>query len=192
MLKKLMIFVVGGGIGAVSSYFITKDICERRFQKEIEELKEHFAETRTPVVTVKEEESTPSEQKPEVEQPSNILYTSTADARVDYNALYPTKEVKKPVVETVSKPEVYIIDRDAFNDESYDFENVSLVLYADGVLADSSDAQLNPIAEGLTHDILNQIIESDEDEMFVRSEVLHIDFNIYKDLRDYSEIVTPF
>ena len=86
--------------------------------------------------------------------------------------------------------EIYVIAPDQVGD--YDeYELVSLTYYADGVLTDSEN---NPILEEdiedyVVPDFADHFGEYEDDSVFVRNEVMEIEYEILRDLRNYSDIV---
>ena len=85
----------------------------------------------------------------------------------------------------------YVISPDEFGNE-FDYEEVSLTYYADGVLTDDQDNIIEDV-EGLVGlDSLNHFGEYEDDSVFVRNDALQTDYEILADLRNYSDVCTVF
>ena len=85
----------------------------------------------------------------------------------------------------------YVISPDEFGNE-FDYEEVSLTYYADGVLTDDQDNIIEDVDGLVGLDSLNHFGEYEDDSVFVRNDALQTDYEILADLRNYSDICTVF
>ena len=70
----------------------------------------------------------------------------------------------------------------------FDYEEVSLTYYADGVLTDDQDNIIEDV-EGLVGlDSLNHFGEYEDDSVYIRDEMNEMDYEILKSEKKFSEI----
>ena len=79
----------------------------------------------------------------------------------------------------------YVISPDEFG-ELEDYAKVSLTYFADGVLADECGEIVDDVEE-IIGDGLDHFGEYEDDSVFVRSDAKRCDYEILKDLRDFSD-----
>lgn len=180
-------FVLGAISGGAATYFITKKKFEERAQKEIDSVKEYFT---VPKVELKKEDiaKEPNDEKKDViaeqavKRPSLTEYAKKLKdgGYVNYSDknVNPEKDEK---IESSMKPEV--IDPDEYgDDETYD--QVSLTLYSDGVLADEDDTILN-INEVIGEGNLDRMGEYEDDALHVKNNVRKVYYEVLADERSY-------
>ena len=84
----------------------------------------------------------------------------------------------------------YVIPPEEFGEiEEYDTE--SLTYYQDGVLTDQDDSIIDNIDELIGEDSLTHFGEFEDDSVFVRNDKLRCDYEILRDLRNYSDVNRP-
>ena len=180
-------FVLGVISGGTVTYFITKKKFEERAQKEIDSVKEYFT---VPKVELKKEDiaKEPIDEKKDViaeqavKRPSLTEYAKKLKdgGYVNYSDknVNPEKDEK---IESSMKPEV--IDPNEYgDDETYD--QVSLTLYSDGVLADEDDTILN-INEVIGEGNLDRMGEYEDDALHVKNNVRKVYYEVLADERSY-------
>lgn len=180
-------FVLGAISGGTVTYFITKKKFEERAQKEIDSVKEYFT---VPKVELKKDDiaKEPIDEKKDViaeqavKRPSLTEYAKKLKdgGYVNYSDknVNPEKDEK---IESSMKPEV--IDPNEYgDDETYD--QVSLTLYADGVLADEDDTILN-INEVIGEGNLDRMGEYEDDALHVKNNVRKVYYEVLADERSY-------
>lgn len=180
-------FVLGAISGGTVTYFITKKKFEERAQKEIDSVKEYFT---VPKVELKKENiaKEPIDEKKDViaeqavKRPSLTEYAKKLKdgGYVNYSDknVNPEKDEK---IESSMKPEV--IDPNEYgDDETYD--QVSLTLYSDGVLADEDDTILN-INEVIGEGNLDRMGEYEDDALHVKNNVRKVYYEVLADERSY-------
>lgn len=192
-LSNVFAFAVGALIGSAVTWKLVKTKYERIAHEEINSVKEVFSnKKKEPVEDVVEEiEETPVDNEP-VESESNAIsemkhaYNSVV-GKLGYN--HYSKEGGSTMTD---KP--HIISPDEFDENGYKIK--TMFLYADDVLTNDDD---KPIKEkdaeklvgmdALT--IRSHFGEYEDDSVFVRNDKLKTDFEILKDLRNYSELGMP-
>lgn len=70
-----------------------------------------------------------------------------------------------------------------------DHETVSLLYYADGVLADDSGDKVEDIADKVGADFYTHFGEYEEDSVFIRNDARKCDYEILMDSRNYDEVL---
>lgn len=86
----------------------------------------------------------------------------------------------------VEKP--YVISPEEFG-EFEEYEKISLTYYADEVLADENDEEVDDVEEIVGKGSLNHFGEYEDDSVFVRNDRLKCDYEILLDQRNYSDVV---
>lgn len=180
-------FVLGAISGGAATYFITKKKFEERAQAEIESVKEYFTVPKVELKkddiakeSIEEKKDVIAEQatkKPSLTEYAKKLkdggYINYSDRNVN-----PENDEK---IESSMKPEV--IDPNEYgDDETYD--QVSLTLYADGVLADEDDTILN-INEVVGEGNLDRMGEYEDDALHVKNNVRKVYYEVLADERSY-------
>lgn len=182
-------FVLGAISGGAATYFITKKKFEERAQAEIDSVKEYFT---VPKVELKKDDiaKESSDEKKDViaeqavKRPSLTEYAKKLKdgGYVNYSDrnVNPEKDEK---IESSMKPEV-IHPNEFGDDETYD--QVSLTLYADGVLADEDDTILN-INEVIGEGNLDRMGEYEDDALHVKNNVRKVYYEVLADERSYMD-----
>ena len=85
----------------------------------------------------------------------------------------------------VEKP--YVISPEEFG-EFEEYEKISLTYYADEVLADENDEEVDDVDEIVGEESLNHFGEYEDDSVFVRNDRLKCDYEILLDQRNYSDV----
>ena len=174
-LNKVLWFAAGAVIGVAVSrgYFKTK--YERISQKKVESMRWAFSNMH---------QSEPEQGDTEsAEEPVTIV----ADI-ISRNAYASNDVVTEPFgkeVEGVHRP--YVISPDEFS-EYDDYETQSLDYYADGVLSDNMGNVVEDIDSMVGRDSLTHFGEYEDDAVHVRNDALKCDFEILRDLRNYSDV----
>lgn len=177
--NKVLWFTVGAVIGAAvtRSYFKTK--YERATQEKIDSMKWAFSNMY---------QSEPVEGDTEANTESTEEPVSIVADIISRNAYDTTDDATEPVrkeVEGVNRP--YVISPDEF-DTLDDYETQSLDYFDDGVLADNMGNVVEDIDAMVGRDSLSHFGEYEDDAVHVRNDALQCDFEILRDLRNYSDV----
>jgi hypothetical protein len=73
-------------------------------------------------------------------------------------------------------------------DTEDDYEVYSLTYYADGVLADEQNNPIEDVDNMVGRDSLNHFGEYEDDSVHVRNDAMKCDFEILRDLSNYSDV----
>lgn len=156
-------FAVGAAAGVAAAWAYAKKRYERIAQEEIDSVKEAFS--RKEARRKKEEES-----------------------REDTNDGYSEEKTDKKVARTIRQPEgPYVITPEDFGTRD-DYETVSLIYYADHVLADEEGVPVRDVAASVGTAALSRFGEYEDDSVFVRNDRLRCDYEILMDYRKHSDL----
>ena len=185
-LKGVFMFITGAAIGSVVTWkLLDKKLSaeyEQRFQEEVKSTKDAFARRAgahpEEVETDEEEEeqlSDVDEYEAKLKEENYLNYSNAGDVETE-------EEVKEPV----DIP--YVITPDDFG-EFDDYERISLIYYADGVLADDCDELVDDVDEIVGEESLTHFGEYEDDSVFVRNDAKKCDYEILLDQRKYSDVI---
>ena len=85
----------------------------------------------------------------------------------------------------VEKP--YVISPEEFG-EFEEYEKISLTYYADQVLTDENNEEVDDVEEIVGEESLTHFGEYEDDSVFVRNDRLKCDYEILLDQRNYSDV----
>lgn len=171
-------FVIGAAIGSFATWQYTKKKYEKIAQEEIDSVKEVFQGRFTkPGNYEQQTAANNAKSKPAINEYISVLEKHGYD---HYS------ETEKKEATTVTNPRV--ISPTEFDDNE-DYDKISLTLYADNVLADENDEPVDDVDEVVGEDSLGHFGEYEEDSVFVRNDDKQCDYEITKDLRNYSDVV---
>lgn len=169
MNNKILIFLAGAAIGSIATWAITKTKFERILDEELDAMEEYYSRK----LGEKEEESW--EESPMDENRSEYEEIVKSEGY--------TNEEGGHVME--SKP--YVISPEEYG-EADGYDAVSLNYFADGVITDDWNEPLEDVENTVGLDIESHFGEYEDDCVFVRNDVLKIDYEILRDLRNFSEL----
>ena len=193
ILYSSLIFVVGAALGGVLGWSLTKKKYSELAQSEINSVKEKFTIPKKDIVKKSREEKSENVSKKALNKPSLMEYTKKIKDQAYTN--YATEE--KPKENTGRYPweksedeKPYVISPDEFADgvdEKEDFEQVTLIFYADGILAtDDGDDVINNVKE-VVGDALDHIGDYEDDAIHVCNKKLKTFYEILVDERSYEK-----
>lgn len=172
-------FAAGAITGSVVSWIFAK----KKYDTVVEEVcsaEEVFAKRDKE----KKERETTKEEKVEVVEEDDDPEVDIYDDLIEYLGYSGVKEEKEDV--DVERP--YVITPDEF-DEFDDYEAISLVYFADGVLTSDNYDVVDDVDDIVGADSLNHFGEYEDDSVFVRNDRLKSDFEILIDQRKYSDVI---
>ena len=169
-LAYLAVFAFGAAAGSCVTWKVLRDKYARIAQEEIDSVKALFKDNKP------EKKDEPVEEQPNEKE----VYTQYVNNYLEHSAV---KEEEKPLVD---RP--YVISPDEFS-EFEDYEPITLTYYADGVLADDEDNIVEDVDAMVGFESLNHFGEYEDDCVFVRNDRVKCDYEILKDLRDFSDVV---
>lgn len=181
-------FIAGAGIGSVCTWQLLKQKYELIAQEEIDSVKAAYTarETGKSLVEgfcdglkVAENRTQKDEGDVDFKKYASIIQK---EGYTDYSK---TVEEKKGAA-FVEKP--YVISPEEFG-EFEEYEKISLTYYADEVLTDENDEEVDDVDEIVGKESLNHFGEYEDDSVFVRNDRLKCDYEILLDQRNYSDVV---
>lgn len=179
--SKVLWFAAGVAVGVLATNHFFKTKYERLYQEDVESVKRAF--------------SMPQQSEPVegTDKNDGILATDPTPEEVEiYSGIIskqgysttPTNSIGKEV-KGVSRP--YVISPAEFDTED-DYEVYSLTYYADGVLADEQNNPIENVDNMVGRDSLNHFGEYEDDSVHVRNDAMKCDFEILRDLSNYSDV----
>lgn len=172
-------FVAGLTIGAAGAWYYLKDKYAKLAEEEIASVKAAYAKREKP--TTEEKTISVVNAAKHMDKGSITEYTQRLQEAgyKDYSRTIDEKPSGTP-------GEVpYVISPDEFG-ELEDYTKVSLTYFADGVLADECGEIVDDVEE-IIGDGLDHFGEYEDDSVFVRSDAKRCDYEILKNLRDFSD-----
>lgn len=194
-IKTVAVFVLGMACGGGAVYFYLKDIYAKQSEEDIASAKEAFhareEKLKEQIVELQEQ------LKPDVavDVPptvlANVQTPEKADisdvARAKYQQYTPPvprgTPVEEPKADGIEAP--YVISPEEFGEVGY--TQVSLTLYADGILADEGMNIIDE-PEDIVGDALDHFGEYEDDSVYCRSDPKKCDYEILKDLRRFADV----
>lgn len=182
-------FIAGAAIGVIAGFKLSETKYQTKIQEEIASVKEAFRNRKVDISKFAPKESKKVDEvfkKPEQEV-----------RKVPYSTMYkePSKqsEEERVIVETKigeAKKGPYVISPDEFG-EDQEYEQISLIYYADNTLADDENIVMDEeeIERTVGMDSLTRFGEYEPDSVFVRNDELKTEYEILLDQRPYFEVL---
>ena len=184
--NKVLWFAAGVAVGAVATNHFFKTKYERLYQEDVESVKRAFSEPQQSEPTEGDtagdiDEILTREPTPEEVEAYNEIITARGYSTA---TIIPDNSIGEEV-EGVRRP--YVISPMDFDTED-DYEVYTLTYYADGVLTDEQNNPIENVDDMVGRDSLNTFGEYEDDAVHVRNERLKCDFEILRDLSNYSDV----
>lgn len=186
-------FVAGAAIGLIAGFKLSETKYQTKIQEEIASVKEAFRNRKIDI-----SKFAPKESKKVDEVSKKVFKKPEQEVRkVPYATMYkdPSKqsEEERVIVETKigeAKKGPYVISPDEFG-EDQEYEQISLIYYADNTLADDEDMVMDEeeIERTVGMDSLTRFGEYEPDSVFVRNDELKTEYEILLDQRPYFEVL---
>lgn len=163
--------------GGVTGFFAGKKMLEQHFRQivdeEIDSVKQAFrnyAKGGEYSCNAENKEHSSGQRTKAAPRDYRVYYNKDDDAQ--------RSEVR---LDERQKPQIRVIAPDEFDSEGY--ETVSLKYYADGVVADETGEAMTEreIEESITRESLNHFGEYEHDSVYVRNDIMQIDYEILLD-----------
>lgn len=202
-IKYLLAFAVGAAAGSITAWKLLKTKYETLTQFEVESVRDVYAK-RTERFRKLEEAyfatleahglSIDDPVEVEVEEVDNeddddddSEYFVYEHAVKQFGYTAQVDEEKKGGSESVENDRPYVITPEDFA-ELEDYDTISLIYYADGVLADDQDEVIDNVDEIVGAESLITFGEYEDDSVFVRNDRLKADYEILLDARRYVDV----
>lgn len=179
-MKNLLIFCLGASIGAVGAYFVVKKKYDEMLRNEVESVKEVYR-AKAEAAESDSNDISENEIRPSMaEKPEMMDYYNTIR-----NEKYIEPEEEKDNSDQNIPEAMYVIAPDSYGELDYD--TISFNYWADGVLTDEDDNVVDDYEDIIGGKALNSFGEYEEDSVYVRNDVLRVDYEILKDIRKFSD-----
>ena len=177
-LSKVLIFATGAAIGSVVTWKLLDAKYAQRAEREIKEVEEYYKGKYSSV-----------EEEQESEEPTFDISAVTDEVKQEYRDLVQKYKGEKGGSESmeIGTPP-YVIPPKEF-DTLEDYETINLTYYTDGVLADDEDYPVEDIENTVGKDFASHFGEYEDDSVFVRNEMLKVDYEILMDYRPFKDVV---
>lgn len=197
-LLKTLIFVAGAAVGAAVMYKSLKDKFEQEVHEEVESVKQAYRDARPNVIPVDREEV--EENDKILAQDVPLKYNGRAE-KVDYHRIshelgYISEDgthiTQKDLIEVedpsmLKHQEPYVISPAEFGEMGYD--KISLTYFADHVLVDDNYDLIEDVDATVGEGSLETFGEYEDDSVFVRNDILQVDYEILLDYRTFEEFI---
>lgn len=209
-ITRSLIFIAGGAIGSITTFFLVKGRYQKKADEEIAEMKQHYMNKYNVDLDVaaeklfdaamedtneddESEDSIPAKtaivgSKKSADNPSLSEYKDLIEKR-DYAQYY--EEQSKQYIEgeeadNKMSDDPYVISPEEFGDMD-DYDEISLTYYSDGFLVDDNDELLDAkeIEDAIGWDALDRFGEYEDDSVHVRNDRRKCDYEILRDSRKY-------
>lgn len=175
-LTNTLIFVAGAAVGSLITWKALDSRYKQILREEEAAIREYYEgkyeEDEALRDTVKEAHDFIDDK---IEEARNILKDNGYTTE---NNIKREDELMKP----------YVIESEELGElDGYDVD--SLIYYADGILANDVDERIDDIDDVVGEESLTHFGEYEEDTVCVRNDRLKTDFEICRDLRNYSDVV---
>lgn len=183
-MNKFFIFALGAAAGSIVTWKLLKTKYEKIAQDEIESMKDYISRKEQKLSNTKETASEVSKDEKK-DEPTEIEEAEEIITELGYKNYADASNTRQK--ESVNPP--YVITPEEFTDDP-SYAVVSLTYYADGVLADDWDAVVEDVDGLVGKDSLRHFGQYEDDSVYVRNDELKTDFEILRDTRRYSDVVT--
>lgn len=179
--SSILAFIFGAAIGSVITWRLVKTKYEQYADNEIKEMKEYYSSK----TENRKKQETPIEESTE----NDTVDSPKTAANVEYQKIIKennyTDDIMEGVICMSDKP--YAIFPDEFGEKD-NYACVSLNYYADGVLTDDQDIPIEDADLLVGGDFAEYFGEYEDDSVFIRNDNEATDYEILRDLRNFSDL----
>ena len=184
----VLTFILGAAGGSFVTYKLLKNKYEEIAQEEIDSVKETYRNSQgecmpNPEIEEQKEVAKKSMDKPDIMEYSKKIKDCNYS---DYSKTEHNKPEECPEEKDTSDP--YVISPDEFGeDDTYD--RINLTYYADGVLADENDEEVENVDGTVGLDSLETFGTYEDDSVHVNNDRLRAYYEILRDERNYEDVM---
>lgn len=178
-LSKVLIFTAGATIGSVVTWKLLDAKYAQRAEREIKDVEEYYKGKYSSIDTDGDSSEDDVIVTPDITEEDKKQY-------IDIVKNYTGEKGGSESMEIGTPP--YVIPPEEF-DTLDGYEAISLTYYTDGVLADDADYPIEDIENIVGKDFVNHFGEYEPDSVFIRNEMLKVDYEILMDYRPYEDVV---
>lgn len=186
-LSKVLIFAAGAAVGSAVSWKLLKTKYEQIAREEIESVKEVFSRREEPVKE-KTEEPEPGTVAEFIEKKPAAVSKYAAkleEERIAYSKILEESEyVESEEFKAGGIKDPYPIEPEEFG-EMDDYDEVSLVYFADGVLTDDKYELIDDVDAIVGEDFADHIGDYEDECVHIRNDARRTDYEILADSRNY-------
>lgn len=194
-LSNLLIFVSGVAIGSAVTYKLIKTKYEQIAQEEIDSVKEAYYGTREKDIIDAKNRGAMEILKyipggDENETPTNVsdIRENVKHRNTNYTGMFKEKKEDMEIEDMKDVERPCVISPDEFG-EYYDYVEISLTHYSDGVLTDEDDEIIEDVDEMVGADYAEHFGEYEDDSVFIRNDVRKCYYEILYDNRTYADLL---
>lgn len=176
-LNNVIIFTVGAVLGSAVTWRLLKEKYAKIAEDEIISVRNMYTKSYTQGTDKKPDDVEYVATESDVEQYAKILNN------VGYSRCSNEKEEGG---NSMSDNTPYVISPEEYS-ENDNYTNVTLIYYADGVLADERGIIVNDVNDLVGEDSLKHFGEYEDDSVFVRNDSKKTDYEILLEYRNYYE-----
>lgn len=191
MIKQVLIFAAGAVAGSLATYVAMKNKCEKRIQDEVDSVKKALYGDEEDTEPIPAEQDgkiysgliTPvREEKEEQDIFKSMVRGYGYSSELEQTANYTKVSVKKDYAPEVIPPEEY--------GEIEEYDQLEYTYFADCVVVDSDGDIVDgdEVEDTISFESLNHFGDYEADSVFIKNDVRHAYYAVYKDLRKYSDV----
>lgn len=193
-ITKLLIFTVGAAIGSAVTWKVAQERYKTIADEEIASVKEMYKNKLEENNKKIEEIETVSSRVANLitnPQPKEHVMTEKPDimeyAKILKKQNYANATTEKEGGDSMNS-RIYIIPPEEFGQKD-GYDAISLNYFADGVLTDDWNEPIEDVEGTVGKESLTHFGEYEDDSVFVRNDVLKADYEILKDLKNFSDLM---
>ena len=203
-LRNVFIFIGGVGLGAVSTYFLMKDRCDRLVEEETSSIKKYYEDKyATEKKEVEKEKKKKKKKEKEVEKEEDyidpvpdsgmmIMVDANEKGEPDYNQIIQKlnyNEFSTKTSENKKAKRPYIISEEEYIEDTKYIKKIISCFEDDMVCMDNDTKEiLENVAKDIGQDCIETLNE-DGNEIYVRNEILGIDYNVVSEPGSYEDFI---
>lgn len=191
MIKQVLIFAAGAVAGSLATYVAMKNKCEKRIQDEVDSVKKALYGDEEDSEPIPDEQDgklysgpiTPvREEKEEQDVFKSMVRGYGYSSELEQTAEKVKTSVKKDYAPEVIPPEEY--------GEIEEYDQLEYTYFADCVVVDSDGDIVDgdEVEDTISFESLNHFGDYEADSVFVKNDVRHAYYAVYKDLRRHSDV----
>ena len=179
-LGNVLAFVAGAAAGSAVTWKLLDTKYNKLAQEEIASVKEYYASK-----YAEDDEKVEPEDEEETQVEETVEEEDLTETMNEIIAEQGYVEEEGDEEEMMKEP--YVISPDDFGDT--DYETITLVYYADGVLADTMDNVIEDVEDVVGNEALAHFDEYEDDTVCVRNDREEVDYEIIRDYGKFSDLV---
>lgn len=193
MIKQVLIFAAGAVAGSLATFVAMRNKCEKRIQDEVDSVKKALYEDDEPTDVPDEQDGKiysghiePSTDDEESEE--HDIFKSIVRGQGYSSSLEQTANAVKVSVKKDTYPPEIIPPEEYGEIEEYD--QLEYTYFADCVVVDSDGDIVDgdEVEDTIGFESLNHFGDYESDSVFIKNDVRHAYYAVYKDLRKYSDV----